>query len=76
MTKDEGYAKIYEKKKETTPEQLCEGMPEEILELYKYIKSIKFEERPNYKKCIEIVEKCMDNNGIDKENFKFDWIIY
>ena len=40
-------------------EELCKDQPEEFLELMLYIKSIKFEEKPDYKKCIEIVEKCM-----------------
>lgn len=65
--------RIWDMKEEYTPEMMCEGQPEEILELMKYIRNLEFKERPDYKKMVGIVEKCMDRHGIDKENPKWDW---
>ena len=35
-------------KKSTTPEKLCEGLPEEFLEYFKYVKKLLFVQDPDY----------------------------
>ena len=42
------FNKIYLLKKNITIEKLCEGLPEEIHKLLKYVKQLKFEEKPDY----------------------------
>ena len=46
--KEERYKIIFEKKSAVTVESLCEGIPQEFLELLKYIKNMDFEEKPFY----------------------------
>ena len=50
--------KIYFKKKTTPMETLCKDLPQEMTEYMLYVKSLKFEEEPNYnylKKLFELV---------------------
>lgn len=47
-TKPEKYSKIMEKKLNISVEMLCKGLPEEVTASLKYIKSLRFDEQPNY----------------------------
>ena len=42
------YVLIKEKKIKTTPEQLCNGLPDEMTVYLQYVKKLKFEEKPDY----------------------------
>ena len=68
------FAAIKKKKLETTPEDLCRGQPPEFLEMYKYVKSIGFAERPDYARLIGIVKRCMANNNINCNQPEFCWL--
>jgi casein kinase 1 len=46
--KKDKYEKISEQKIATPIEVLCQGFPEEFEMYFKYCKSLKFEERPDY----------------------------
>ena len=70
----EKFEAIKKKKLATTPSDLCKGQPAEFLEMYTYIKSIQFGERPDYDKLIGIVEKCMAKNNIDRNKPEFCWL--
>ena len=39
---------IYKLKNSATPEQLCKGLPEEFVEIIKYIRNLEFEQDPDY----------------------------
>ena len=45
---DERRENIFKKKEETTPEMLCEGLPEEYLTFTKTVRNLGFDEEPNY----------------------------
>ena len=65
--------KIYEIKKQTKMENLCIEMPEEMLLYMNYVKSLKFEQEPNYnylKNLFQNLLKKYDKN----ENPIFSWI--
>lgn len=47
-TKPEKYSKIMEKKLNISVEMLCKGLPEEVTSCLKYVKSLRFDEEPNY----------------------------
>ncbi|KAF8567406.1 hypothetical protein P879_07364 [Paragonimus westermani] len=48
-TKKQKYERIYEKKLNTTPEQLCKGYPEEFQKYLHYARSLKFDSAPDYR---------------------------
>ena len=47
-SKDDKYYKIREIKKQTTPEQLCEGLPKQFEYYIKYTRSLQYESDPDY----------------------------
>ena len=67
----ECYHKLYLMKKYIEMEELCKGLPSEIIDYMNNARSLKFEEEPNYKylKSLfnNILKKCkfkLRNNGI------------
>ena len=48
-SKEDKYYKIKQIKKQTTPEQLCEGLPSEFEEYIKYTRNLQYEQDPDYK---------------------------
>ena len=46
--KEDRYKKIYEKKRDTSAEELCSGFPEEFVEYVKYTRRLDFESDPDY----------------------------
>lgn len=71
------YEKILEKKLETPIEILCEKLNSEFLIYFKYIKSLKFEDKPDYSYLrnifISLFDKAITYYNISNENIKFDW---
>ena len=60
--------------KETiTPEQLCQGLPDEFSEFIKYTKNLRFEEEPNYEYLEGLFMSVLSNNE-DKNDLLFFWI--
>ena len=51
VTKAEKYKKIFLLKKNTSPEELCENLPNEFKDFYLYAKNLEFEEDPDYNYC-------------------------
>ena len=71
--KNEINDKILEKKINITIDSLCEGMPNEFNELLSYIRSLQFDEKPDYdmmrKKLIDLLNK----EKISIFDINFDW---
>ena len=64
--------KLYEIKCHISIDNLCKDLPNEMKEYMKYVKSLKFEEEPNYnylKNLFEFVLKKINNTNI----FYFSW---
>ena len=66
---------ILDKKKDTTLDELCEGLPEEFKEFIKYSRELEFEQEPDYKYLKELLIKAGEKNGIDIDKVKYDWEI-
>ena len=71
--RDDRYKKIYEKKKATTPEELCFGFPNEFTEYVKYTRNLDFEQNPDYNYLKTLFDNVMKANNV-KNDFMFDWL--
>ena len=71
--KEDRYKKIYEKKKATSPEELCSGFPPELAEYVRYTRNLEFEQNPDYNYLRGLFRKIMEDKGYDPNDIKFDW---
>ena len=69
---EDKYKKIYEKKKATSPNELCAGFPPEFCEFVTYTRGLKFEEEPNYDLLRGYLKKVMENLNLAWD-LEFDW---
>ena len=67
--KKDKYAKICNKKKEISSQELGKNFPEEFAEILDYFKNLGYTENPNYEMCCR---KMIDI--LEKQNLKFDYI--
>ena len=74
--KEERPKLIFQMKSKTTIESLCQDIPQEFSELLKYVKSLQFEEKPNYDKFYgyfnNLINKLKDEQ-IQENNFNYIW---
>lgn len=70
--KEERYKKICEKKKNTSPEELCDGFPEQFTQYIKYCKNLQFEQDPDYDYLKGLFKQVMDAYNY-KYDYIFDW---
>jgi len=71
-TRDLKYVNILKVKEKTTEEDLCEGLPLEFSISLKYIKSLHFEETPNYKFLKGLFVTMMESKKIALD-LAWDW---
>jgi len=64
---------VYRMKKYTKPEIICEGLPKETIEFFKYCKNLKFEEEPNYKYLRSLLYNIL-NYMNEKNDLSFSWL--
>ena len=67
---------IMEKKKNTSLDELCEGLPDEFKEFIKYGKEMEFKQELDYKYLNGLLMQVAKKNKIDIDNIKYDWDIY
>ena len=72
--KMERYLKIYKMKKNTTPEELCKGLPDEMTEYIKYAKKLEFEQEPNYNYLRKLFKSILKRIHKTKDQLVFSWI--
>jgi len=72
--KKEKHKKKMVKKKSITPEILCDNLPNEILLLLKYARTLPFEERPDYNYLKSLILEGLKHLGLEFDN-KFEWNI-
>ena len=65
---------IYKLKNSTTPEQLCKGLPEEFVELMKYIRNLEFEQDPDYNYLRGLFISILSRKE-QKNDELFSWIV-
>ena len=61
-------------KQEYRPELLCKGLPQEMITILIHIRSLKYEERPNYDLIKNEIRKCMKEQNIEYD-YQYDWMI-
>ena len=71
--KMERYLKIYKIKKNTKPEELCEGFPE-MIEYIKYTRELEFEQEPDYNYLRKLFNKMLKRINNTKDQLIFSWI--
>jgi serine/threonine protein kinase len=72
MQRDEKYNMIYECKKNTTNEQLCQGLPKEFKVYMDYVRSLDFAEKPNYNFLYNLFTQLFKKNNFAYDNV-YDW---
>ena len=64
--------KIFEKKKETVPKELCKYFPEEIKRYFEHILKLGFDEKPNYVLLQGLINDLMQKYSYSND-LNFDW---
>ena len=70
--KQERQRKILEKKKSTTPSELCEGFPKEFEQYCEYCRNLKYEEEPDYNLMRKWFYDVLNSNNFQLD-FIYDW---
>ena len=69
------YLKTYAMKKFMPIERLCKGLPSDIEDFFKYIRTLKFTEEPNYEYLRNIFKNILKNNGCENyQQLNFSWV--
>ena len=71
--KEDRYKKIYEKKKSTTPEELCTNFPYEFNIYITYCRNLAFEQEPDYSYLRGLFQKVASVYDYKLDN-EFDWM--
>ena len=64
---------IYKVKSQVKPEKLCENLPQELTDYFKYCKKLKFEEKPDYEYLRGLFKSILDKNNFPLDN-SFTWL--
>ena len=70
----ECYTKLYLMKKHIKNEELCKGLPVEMIDFMKSAKSLKFEEEPNYNYLKNLFNIILKKNNFDLQKNIFSWV--
>jgi len=71
-TKAQKYEKISEKKLSTPVEELCKGAPAEFGTYQNYVRSLRFEEKPDYAYLRQLIRNLFHRQGFSYD-YVFDW---
>jgi len=71
-TKAQKYEKISEKKLSTSVEELCKGAPAEFATYHNYVRSLRFEEKPDYAYLRQSIRNLFHRQGFSYD-YVFDW---
>lgn len=72
IQKEDKYQLIYECKKNTTTDQLCQGLPKEFKLYMDYVKGLDFPEKPNYNYIYNLFTQLFKRNNY-KYDHVYDW---
>ena len=71
-SKEDKYYKIKKIKKETTAEQLCQGLPRQFLDYIRYTRNLQYEENPNYNYLKSLFLSVLRSYGYQFDYY-YDW---
>jgi casein kinase 1 len=69
------YRRIMEKKISTSAEELCRGQPGEFVSYLNYVKSLRFEDRPDYGYLRRILKELLVAENYEYD-YMFDWNLH
>ena len=72
--KMERYLKIYKMKKNVAPEDLCKSLPHQMTEFMRYVKSLEFEQDPNYNHLRNLFNSILKKINGTNDQLIFSWI--
>ena len=70
----ECYHKLYSMKRDMKLEDLCRGLPSEIIDYMNYAKSMRFEEEPDYKYLKNLFKIILAKKQVLFDKYLFSWI--
>ncbi|PSC73307.1 casein kinase I isoform delta-like [Micractinium conductrix] len=73
-TKKQKYEKISEKKMATPTESLCKGFPTEFVVFFQYVRSLRFDDKPDYAYLRKLFRDLFVREGFTWD-YVFDWTI-
>ncbi|KAI9159197.1 Palmitoylated plasma membrane-bound casein kinase [Blastocladiella emersonii ATCC 22665] len=73
QTNKQKYEKIGEKKQMTPVSELAERCPAEFADYLTYARRLGFEEEPDYRYLIGLMDKCLDRHGLVDDG-AYDWM--
>lgn len=72
--REDRYRKIMEKKEAVSPEDLCQGFPEEFVAYIKYTRKLNYEEDPDYKYLRSLFNNVMQDKAYTYD-YIYDWTL-
>jgi casein kinase 1 len=73
-TKDQRHQLIGKKKLSTSIKSLCKGLPVEFAHYFQYVRSLQFEEKPNYAHLRTLFIELFNREGYELD-FQYDWTL-
>lgn len=73
-TKKQKYERILERKISTSTEMLCKGFPAEFRSYFEHVRSLRFDDRPDYDYLKRLFRELFFRKGFEYDNL-FDWEI-
>lgn len=71
--KKQKYAKIREKKETISVRELCKDMPSQMVEYFRYVRRLQFEDRPDYSYLRSLFRRALERKGLGDDGI-FDWM--
>ena len=72
QTKTQKYERILERKISTSTEMLCKGFPAEFRSYFEHVRSLRFDDRPDYDYVKRLFRELFFRKGFSYDNV-FDW---
>ena len=69
----ECYHKLYLMKKNIKLQDLCKGLPSEVIDYMNYAKYLKFEQEPDYNYLKNLFKRILKRNGVSLDNYILSW---
>lgn len=71
--KKQKYAKIREKKQNVSLRELCKDMPSQMIDYFRYVRRLDFEDRPDYSYLRSLFRKALERKNVEDDGI-FDWM--
>merc|ERR1719272_1953717 len=73
-TKKAKQKKIGRCKERISHEELCKGYPQELVEYFQHLDSLKVEDQPDYELLRQLMRDAFDAEGFERD-MQFDWLL-